>query len=219
LIIETKQKLTNNLNITTMKKAILTAAIALSVVFGISSSYAAATTPKTGISTVLTEVGNISEIEVHGNVQLYITSGSDEKVKVYNNYYAENALVQQQNGVLRISSYTADKLVVWVTVNDLAKLSVFDNAEVKSFGKFSALDLAVDLHNNALANLDLDAVKASFLLTDRAKADLSGSVEKSDMKYGRATSLNVTNFTAANSTKIVLSKPYDCTEDGEMAAL
>jgi hypothetical protein len=203
-----------------MKKAILTAAITLSVVFGISrSSYAAAATAKTGTSIMLTDVNNISEIEVHGNVQLYITSGADDKVKVYNNYYAESALVQQQNGVLRISSYTAEKLIVWVTVNDLAKLSVFDNAEVKSFGKFSTLDLTVDLHNNALAKLDIDAIKATFVLTDHAKADLSGSAENGRLKYARSTTVNATNFTAANLSNTVMSAPCEQTKPGEFASL
>jgi len=202
-----------------MKKTILTAAIALSAVLGISSSASAATGNKTEVSTLLTDVSNISQIEVHGNVQLYLTTGDEEKVKVYNNYYAESALVQEKNGILRITSYNAEKLVVWVTVNSLSKLSAFDNAEVKSFGKFSAIDLTVTLHNHVLAQLDMDAINASVTLTDHARADLSGSAENSKLLYAGSAYLNVSNFSATRLTKSMISKPMACARPAELASL
>src|SRR5271169_6776028 len=72
--------------------------------------------------TVLTGIGAINKIEVHGNVELYISDGATDQVKVYNKYYAESALVQTRNGVLNISSYKAEKLVVWVTAYDLRSI-------------------------------------------------------------------------------------------------
>jgi Putative auto-transporter adhesin, head GIN domain len=194
-------------NITTMKKTILTAAIALSVVFGISRSANAATGSKTETATVLSDVKNISEIEVHGNVQVFLTTGDEQKVKVYNNYYNEDALVQEQNGVLRITSYNTEKLVVWVTVSDLSSLSAYDNAEVKSFGKFSAIDLKVTLHNHALAQLNMDAINASVTLTERSRADLSGSAENGKLVYDGSAFMNAGNFTAAHLTKTIKFQP------------
>ena len=202
-----------------MKTTILTAAIALSAVLGISSSASAATGSKTEVSTVLTDVNNISAIEVHGNVQLYLTTGDEDKVKVYNNYYAESALVQEKNGTLRITSYNTEKLVVWVTVNSLSKLSAFDNAVVKSFGKFSAIDLAVTLHNHALAQLDMDAINASVTLTDRARADLSGTAENGKLQYPGSAFMNTSNFTAARLTKNIIAKPMVCARPSELASL
>jgi hypothetical protein len=190
-----------------MKTTILTTAIALSIVFGISRPAQATTGDKTEISTVLTDVRNISEIEVRGNVQLYLTSSNEDKVKVADDYYTDGALVQEHDGILRITSYATEKLVVWVSVNNLSKLSVFDNAVVKSFGKFSAIDLDVNLHNNALARLDMEVFDASFTLTGRAKADLSGFVENSTLKYDRSSYLNVADFTAAHLSKTLISKP------------
>src|SRR5471030_2395497 len=172
-----------------MKTTILTAALALTIVLGISRSAYAATGEKTEVSTVLTGVSNISEIEVHGNVQLYLTSANDEKVKVYNNYYAEDALVQEQDGILRISSYSAEKLVVWVTVNDLSKLSVFDNAKVTSFGQFSAIDLDVNLYNHGVAQLNMNAFNTSVTLNDRSGADLSVVVENGTLQFSRSSYL------------------------------
>lgn len=190
-----------------MKTTILTTAIALSIVFGVSRPAQATTGGKTEVSTVLTEISSISEIEVRGNVQLYLTSSNEDKVKVSDDYYTDGALVQQHDGILRITSYTTEKLVVWVSVNNLSKLSVFDNAVVKSFGKFSAIDLDVNLHNNALARLDMDVFDASFTLTGRAKADLSGFVENSTLKYDRSSYLNVAGFTVVHLTETVISKP------------
>jgi hypothetical protein len=219
LDIENNKRSSTFKNIKTMKKTILTAAIALSAVLGISSSASAATGNKTEVSTLLTDVSNISQIEVHGNVQLYLTTGDEEKVKVYNNYYAESALVQEKNGILRITSYNAEKLVVWVTVNSLSKLSAFDNAEVKSFGKFSAIDLTVTLHNHVLAQLDMDAINASVTLTDHARADLSGSAENSKLLYAGSAYLNVSNFSATRLTKSMISKPMACARPAELASL
>ena len=53
------------------------------------------------VSTTLTEVHNVNKIEVRGNVEVFVSNGSDEKVKVYNHYYAEDAFVQNQNGTLK----------------------------------------------------------------------------------------------------------------------
>jgi Putative auto-transporter adhesin, head GIN domain len=183
-----------------MKTTILTIAILLVTVFGISqSTYAAAKNNEEAIT--LTDVNSINKIEVHGNVELYLSDGTTDKVKVYNNYYAESALVQNVNGVLRISSYTTQKLVVWVTVSDLRNLSVYDNAEVKSFGKLSSIDLGVQLYDRALAQLNLDTYQTSISLNGRAEADLSGAITEGELHYDRSASLNTNNLVATNLIK------------------
>jgi|SRR5665213_935961 len=202
-----------------MKTAILTAALALTTVLGIGCPAYAATGEKTEVSAMLAGISNISEIEVHGNVQLYLTTASDEKVKVYNNYYAEDALVQEQDGVLRITSYTAEKLVVWVTVNDLSKLSVFDNAKVTSFGKLSAIDLDVNLYNHGVAQLNMDAFNASVSLNDRSGADLSGIVENGTVQFSRSSYLNSANLTAAYLDKPVKFSQAKCDSPRVLASL
>lgn len=156
-------------------------------------------------TTVLTNISNISKIEVHGNVQLYLTSGDADKVKVYDSYYSQNALVQEQDGVLRISSYKADKLVVWVTVNDLRSLSAFDNAVVETFGKFSAPELTLNLSNNASANFDIDCIATKIALNDSAKANISGTTTQNDVMVDRSATLNTTNlFAQYNNVKRVV---------------
>lgn len=183
-----------------MKKSILAFAIAVSALLGINQSAAAADHSHDEITT-LTTVSNINKIEVHGNVELYLSDGMTDQVKVYNKYYSENALVQSENGVLKISSYKAQKLIVWITVTNLGDLSVYDNAQVKSFGKLSALNLDVKMYDNASAQLNMDAYAVSLKLNGHAKADIEGSITEAELNYDRSASLNTTNLNSDHLVK------------------
>jgi hypothetical protein len=185
-----------------MKTRIFSIAAILTIVLGVGNlTYAADKKGEAG--TVVTDVRRIYNIEVHGNVELYVSNATTDQVKVYNRYYAEHALVQSEGGVLRITSYNAEKLVVWVTASDLRSITAYDNSEVKSFGKLSSIDLDVKLHNNALANLSLDAYSAKIKLSDHAKANIDGSAEKCEVRYDRSSTVNNINFTATQFSKAV----------------
>lgn len=177
-----------------MKTKFLTIAILLSIVtISANNAFAA---KKDNVVTVLNEAKNFNKIEVRGNVEVYITSGEENQVKVNANYYGQSALVQNQNGTLRISSYTKEALVVYVTAADLRSLSVYDNAFVKSAKNFSVIELDVNLYNNAKADLNLDAYAANITVNDRAKMDLTGTVAKCDMQVNQTSTVNSTNFIA-----------------------
>jgi len=195
-----------------MKTAILTIFTALTIVTGIANTTQAATA-NTGDQayTVLTDVTAINKIEVRGNVELYVSDASSDQVKVYNKYYSQSALVQSQNGVLRIASYSPEKLVVWVSANDLRSISAFDNSDVKSFGSLSKIELDVDLHDNASANLNLDAFNASVTVKDNAKADLKGSATQLNLSRDVESNVKSSSFTAAHYTenKVTVLKDND----------
>ena len=184
-----------------MKTQIITLFTALVLSTGIAKTTYAAAPAKNATYTVLNDISAISKIEVHGNVQVYISDGATDQVKVYNKYYAERALVQSKNGVLRIASYKAEKLVVWVTAADLRSVSAFDNAEVKSFGDLSKIEFNVDLHNNASAKLSLETYSANVTVADQAKASLSGSASEYSLKYSNAGNIDQTNFVTENASK------------------
>jgi hypothetical protein len=182
-----------------MKTAIITVFTALSLTAGIANSTKAATVKDDATTyTVLTDISAINKIEVHGNVELYVSDASSDQVKVYNKYYSESALVQSANGVLRISSYKAEKLVVWVSANDLRAISAYDNAEVKSFGNISKIEFDVDLHDNAKAKLNLDTFTASLTVKDNAKADLAGSANQLNLYRDIESNVKSNNFSAAH---------------------
>jgi hypothetical protein len=172
------------------------------------SSYAAAGSNYT----VLNDIKAINKIEVRGNVQLFISDDAAEKVTVYNKYYAENALVQNKNGVLRISSYGPGKLVVWVSSENLRAISAYDNAEVRSFGDVSKIEFDIDLHDNAKAVLKFNAYNVNVTLRGHATAELSGRVDEfgmnrsmqamfagTDLVVGRNTENKIINQTAKDA--------------------
>ena len=186
-----------------MKTSLLTIATIFTIALGTITSANASTikNDNSEVSTTLTNVSKINKIEIYGNVELFVSDGTTDQVKVYNKYYAESALVQSKDGVLRISSYTDKKLVVWVTAADLRAITANDNAEVKSFGSLSKIDLDVTLNNNASAKLNLDAYKANITVNDRAKADLSGNVTDFSITHDQSATVNQTNIVAATSSK------------------
>ena len=201
-----------------MKTNILTFA-ALFTVATIIAVPASAATKKDNTGTVITEAANFNKIEVRGNVEVYLTNGDANSVKALNNYYGESALVQNQNGTLRISSYSKDALVVYVTAADLRSLSLYDNAVVKTDKNFSTVELDVNLFNNATATLDLEAYNANININDRAKANLTGTVANCDMQVNQASTLNSTNFVAEHITKKVNGRNVAVKNDQELAII
>jgi hypothetical protein len=149
-------------------------------------------------STLLKETAAISKIEVRGNVELYISDATSDQIKVYNKYYSESALIQSKNGVLRIASYTNEKLIVWVSSSDLRSISAYDNSVVKSFGHLSKIEFNVDLHNQAEANLNLDTYAATLSVKDNAKISMNGSTQELSLKYDNQSNVKRNAFLVAH---------------------
>jgi hypothetical protein len=207
-----RTQITDNQNNNKMKTKITAIITMFIVVLGIANlTYAAPVNNKT--VTVLTGISAINKIEVHGNVELFISDGSTDEVKVYNKYYSESALVQSTNGVLRITSYNTEKLVVWVTANDLRSITAYDNSEVRSFGDLSKIEFNVDLHNSASAKLSLDAYSANVTVNDHAKADLSGNANEFTLSHNVASSVNNFNFSAIHYTENKINFPAEDKDD------
>src|ERR1700712_2492164 len=118
----TNNKMKNN-NSTKMKSQILSVILFFVVLTGLSNSTFAATVNNNTNYTLLNDIKSFNKIEVRGNVELFISDNAANNVNVYNKYYAESALIQCTNGVLRISSYNTEKLIVWVNAADLRAVS------------------------------------------------------------------------------------------------
>jgi hypothetical protein len=201
-----------------MKTNILTIAALFSLATIISVP-ATAATKKDHSGTVITEAANFNKIEVRGNVEVYLTNGDANSVKALNNYYGESALVQNQNGTLRITSFTKDALVVYVTAADLRSLSVYDNAVVKTGKSFSTIELDVNLFNNASVTLDLEAYNANITVNDRAKANLTGNISNCDMQVNQSSTVNSSNLVAEHITKKVNGVAVAAKNDAELAII
>jgi len=125
-----------------MKTSIKTlfAAALTTIILGTASVAANATENNTNY-TNLTSVKNISKIKISGNVKLILIQDAKESVEVYDNYFAKNALVQQQNGELRISSFTKEALTVIAHVNNVASIEASNTSTIQTAGNFNLLDL------------------------------------------------------------------------------
>lgn len=190
-----------------MKTKIATLIASAALVLSTATISFAGTTKADNEIVTLNEVGNISKIEASGNVEIYITNGAKDGVTVYDNYYSQNAMVQNDNGVLRVASYKNEKLVVLVTVTDLRAITANDNAVIKSTGNFSALELDVQLNDNATAQLKVDALAANITVNDHAKADLSGMIFDYQLAYSQASTVNRTGLNAENSIETRIAAP------------
>jgi hypothetical protein len=202
-----------------MKTRIITLITLLTIVLSISVSSAATLKNDKDVQTpVVLATNNVNKIEVSGNVEVYVTSGDKDQVKVYNKYYAQNAFVQDKDGILRIASYSADKLVVLVTVTDLRAITASDNAAIKSFGKLLLIDFNLVLNNRASAQLNIDAVAAKVTLNNRATADISGSVIEYESAFSQSSTLNKTKLTAVNIIEKNTTKAAVATQTEEKVA-
>lgn len=149
--------------------------------------------------TILNEVKNINKIVVSGNVEVFVVQAPTESVKVYDSYYSKNALVQQKDGVLRISSFEKEPLSVTVYVRNLTAIEAGDNATVKTFGKVSFLTLDVVLKDRATADINAKTVSLNTSVTDNASLKLSGSTEEHFALMGTSAKMSTGQFVAGTS--------------------
>jgi hypothetical protein len=149
--------------------------------------------------TVLSETKKIDKINVAGNVEVILVQSANESVKVYDNYYSKNALVQQQNGELRISSFDKKPLTVVVYVASLSSITASNNATVKTNGVFNTLGLDVTLNDKASAHLNTNTVNLFTKVNGQANLTLTGSTEDYYAVMGSVAKLNMAQFSALST--------------------
>ncbi len=157
--------------------------------------------------TTLSEIKKIHSINVSGNVEVFIVQSPVEQVKVHDNYYTKNALVQQKNGELRISSYQQKPLVVVVYVRELNTIQATDQAIVRTSGTLSVLNLTVQLKNNALAFLNTQTIQLSTDLKDQSKLSLTGNTADYYGTLSRSAKVDLNRFYADHSILTAENKP------------
>lgn len=158
--------------------------------------------------TILNEVKNISKIVASGNVEVFVVQAPTESVKVYDSYYSKNALVQQKDGVLRISSFEAAPLTVTVYVRNISSIEATDNATVKTYGKVNFLSLDVLLKDKATAEINANTVNLFTSVKDQASLKLSGTTEEHYALMGTAAKMTTGNFVAGTSDVKSIAPAY-----------
>jgi len=201
-----KQKYLKYKNMKTSIKNLIASVVTTVVVT--SSAFASTDEQKNANTvTVLSQVKNINKLVVSGNVEVFLIQATTESVKVYDSYYSKNALVQQEEGVLRISSFEKETLKVAVYVNNISSIQASDNAAIKTFGKVSFLSLDVILKDKASADLDTRTVTLYTSVKDNASITLSGSTEDHTAVLGSVAKMNMNQFAAVNSSVSSIAAP------------
>ncbi|WP_316735614.1 GIN domain-containing protein [Pedobacter aquatilis] len=183
-----------------MKNSIknLFAAALTTIVLG-ASSVAAIASENNNSYTNLTAVKNISKIKISGNVNLILVQDAKESVEVYDSYYTKNALVQQQNGELRISSFNNEALTVIAHVNNITDIEASNNASVKTSGNFNLLNLNVVLNDKATADITANTISLSTNINGTSKLNLSGTTENYNAILSSSAKVGMNGFTAKDS--------------------
>ncbi len=154
---------------------------------------------KTNKVTVLKETKNITKIVAAGNVEVFVMQAPIESISVFDSYYSKNALVQQKDGVLRISSFEKEPLAVTVYVRNLSAIEATDNAVIKTYGKVNFLSLDLILSNNAKAEINANTVNLFTTVKDNASLKLSGSTAEYYALVGADAEMATSNFRADSS--------------------
>lgn len=158
--------------------------------------------------TILTEVKNINKIVATGNVEVFVVQAPTESVKVYDSYYSKNALVQQKDGVLRISSFEKEPLSVTVYVRNISAIEASENATVKTYGKINFLSLDVLLKDKATAEINANTVNLFTSVKDQASLKLSGYTEEHFALMGTSAKMTTGNFIAGTSDVKSIAPAY-----------
>ncbi len=161
----------------------------------------------TNVVTVLNHVKNINKLVVNGNVEVFLIQAPTESVKVYDSYYSKNALVQQEEGVLRISSFQKETLKVAVYVNNLSSIQASGTASVKTFGKVSFLSLDIILKDKASADITANTISLFTSVKDSASLSLSGYTEDHTALLGSVAKMSMNQFAAVSSSVSSIANP------------
>jgi hypothetical protein len=155
--------------------------------------------------TTLTSVKNISKIVVSGNVNLILIQNDKESVKVYDKYYSKNAMVQQQGGTLRISSFEEKPLSVVVFVNNLSSIEASNQSKVKTEGRFQLMNLEVKLSDHATADINANTVSLFTSVKDASDLKIAGTTDSHIIVMGDLANLTMDKFEAHETS--ISSKP------------
>ena len=173
------------------------------VVIFISSSKKARAADKNILVTEFKDVKHINKLVLIGNVDVYLTQGNEENLKVYDNYYKKNALVQWENGELRITSFDKERLAVTITVSNLSVIEASGNVNIRSMSELSSVDLDIQLKNNASAQIEAQAVNISSSLQDQSKLVLSGESENQHIALNGTAEYEATRFISPNRSMTI----------------
>jgi len=171
-----------------------------------SATVVANATELNGSYTTINQVKNINKISVSGNVKLILIQDSKESIEVFDKYYANNALVQQQGSELRISSFSKEALTVIAHVNNITFIEASNTSSVTTSGKFNLLDLEITLKDKASATINANTVNLCTIVNDGTSLNLEGTTEVHTAILGNEAKLKMNEFASENTNISIAPK-------------
>lgn len=188
-----------------MKNSVKTLFALLTGIIFIANTAAVKAAEPTHYITTLSSGKEIKKIVVSGNVNLLLVQDSKESVKVYDKYYSKNALVQQEGGTLRISSFAERPLSIVVYVKELRVIEANNQAKVRTEGYFQLLNLDVKLQDHAVADIKAKTVSLFTSVKGASALKIAGETDQHAIEMYDLGNLTMDQFAATET--IISSHP------------
>nr|WP_199076821.1 DUF2807 domain-containing protein [Pedobacter sp. ASV19] len=148
---------------------------------------------------VLADTSDYSMLKVSGNVKVYLRQGSRDRV--YTEFTEDLGRVsfKRRGPKLMIHSATQEAIIVFVTVKDLKRVELCDQASIGSQGSLNFPIFQVLLKDQAEANLKVCAGDLYTVVNDQAMLKLSGSSDSHTIKKGKFSTLKLQHFACSNT--------------------
>lgn len=186
-----------------MKTAIKTLfATALTAIVLTSSAFASFAKDGEKNTLSLSKASGYDMILVKGNVKVYLKQAVKENIKVFTNEATDQVSVQQIGRKLVISSTASTPAEVYVSVKDLKRIDVSDEAYVKTDGDFNLSVLQVFLEGRAQANVNAKTGGLYTMIKGHSVLKLSGSTNEHILVRGEESILNVSKLTALKTSSV-----------------
>jgi cytoskeletal protein CcmA (bactofilin family) len=147
-------------------------------------------------------------VAVSGNIELFLTQGSEETVAISaaDTKWLDKVITEVKNGILHIYlenknkidwSWTSKKIRAYVSIKNIDYLSSAGSGNVHTEGNLKADNLKVDISGSGNIKGDITVKELTIGLSGSADADLSGNAEKSDFHISGSGNIGTYDFTTA----------------------
>ncbi len=160
-----------------MKTIIISAVFALATAFS-STTHAQITTKEMSVEA-------FDQIVLPGQINVILKEGATPKIVIEGEANAlNNVKIKNKRGRLAIDRYAGSDIInVYVTVKNLSFIESYNGAQVASIGQLKAETMHLDVHENTIIRVDLDAERVEVTAYGNGKARVRGEYSKSSTFY------------------------------------
>ncbi|WP_316833977.1 GIN domain-containing protein [Pedobacter nutrimenti] len=174
-------------------------AAVMTIIVGVSAAATTSFANEGTKSLVLADTSDYSMLKISGNVKVYLRQGSRDRIFTEFAEDRDRVSFKRRGPKLLIHSTAAESIVVFVTVKDLKRVELCDQAIVGSQGSLNFPIFQVLLKDQAEANLKICAGDLYTVVNDQAVLKLSGSSDNHTIKKGKFSTLKLQHFACSNT--------------------